>query len=99
MEDKLITVAQFDTAFDAELAKMRLENDGIAAIVVGDSLVANMYTIEAIKVHLLVFERDADRARSLLANPPDEELRYDSDEDMDEDVDEDFDGDGNDQLQ
>ncbi len=105
MEDKLVTVAQFDNAFDAGLAKMRLESEGIEAVVVGADLVANMYTIDAIKVQLQVFEKDIERAEAVLASPPsveddsddygdgDHRDSYEGDEDLDEDFGDDEEGD------
>jgi hypothetical protein len=66
MEDKLVTVEEFETGFEAELAKVRLEEEGIDAIVVGGDLVANMPTIEPIKVELQVFEKDAERAAQII---------------------------------
>ena len=84
MSDKLVTIAKFDSAFDAELAKAVLEDNGIKAAVVGGDLVANMPTIEPIKVELEVFEDDAERAKQLLeeaANQADNEEDYDTEED------------------
>ncbi len=67
MEDKLVTIAEYETDFEAELAKVRLEEEGIDAIVVGSDLVANMPTIEVIKVELQVFEKDAQKAAQIIA--------------------------------
>jgi len=67
MEDKLVTIAEYETGFEAELAKVRLEEEGIEAIVVGGDLVANMPTIEVIKIELQVFERDAQKAAQIIA--------------------------------
>ena len=66
MSDKLVTIAKFDSAFDAELARAVLEDNGIKAAVMGGDLVANMPTIEPIKVELEVFEDDAERAKQVL---------------------------------
>ena len=67
MEDKLVTIAEYETGFEAELAKVRFEEEGIDAIVVGGDLVANMPTIEVIKVELQVFEKDAQKAAQIIA--------------------------------
>ncbi len=67
MEDKLVTAGEFENGFEAELAKVRLEEEGIEAIVVGGDLVANMPTIEVIKVELQVFEKDAQKAAQIIA--------------------------------
>jgi len=67
MEDKLVTVGEFETGFEAELVKVRLEEQGVEAIVVGEDLVANMPTIERIKIELQVFEKDAEKAAKIIA--------------------------------
>ena len=66
MEDKLVTAGEFETGFEAELAKVRLEEEGIEAIVVGEDLVANMPAIERIKIELQVFEKDAQKAAQII---------------------------------
>ena len=65
--EKLVTIAKFESGFDAELAKVTLENAGIESVVFGEDLVVNMPTIEPIYIELKVFEKDADRARQVLA--------------------------------
>ena len=67
MEDKLVTVGEFETGFEAELVKVRLEEQGVEAIVVGEDLVANMPTIEMIKIELQVFEQYAEKAAKIIA--------------------------------
>lgn len=66
MKDKLVTIARFDSPFDAELAKTSLESSDIEAVVLGADLVANMFTIDAIKVELQVFQEDVSRAMEVL---------------------------------
>lgn len=66
-DEKLVTIAKFESGFDAELAKVTLENAGIESVVFGEDLVVNMPTIEPIYIELKVFEKDADRARQVLA--------------------------------
>ena len=66
MEDKLVTAVEFETGFEAELVKVRLEEEGIEAIVVGGDLVANMPTIAPIKVELQVFEQYAEKAAKII---------------------------------
>ena len=67
MEDKLVTVGEFETGFEAELVKVRLEEQGVEAVVVGEDLVANMPTIERIKIELQVFEQYAEKAAKIIA--------------------------------
>ena len=66
-DEKLVTIAKFESGFDAELAKVTLENAGIESVVFGEDLVVNMPTIEPIYIELKVFEKDADLARQVLA--------------------------------
>ena len=66
MEDKLVTVGEYETGFEAELVKVRLEEQGVEAIVVGEDLVANMPTIERIKIELQVFEQYAEKAAKII---------------------------------
>ena len=66
-DEKLVTIEEFESGFDAELAKVTLENAGIESVVFGEDLVVNMPTIEPIYIELKVFEKDADQARQVLA--------------------------------
>jgi len=66
-DEKLVTIAKFESGFDAELAKVTLENEGIESVVFGEDLVVNMPTIEPIYIELKVFEKDAGRANQVLA--------------------------------
>ncbi len=67
MEDKLVTIAEYETGFEAELAKVRLEEEGIDAIVVGGELATNRGAVGPIAVELQVFERDAQKAAQIIA--------------------------------
>ncbi len=67
MEDKLVTAGEFETGFEAELAKVRLEEEGIDAIVVGGELATNRGAVGPIAVELQVFERDAQKAAQIIA--------------------------------
>jgi hypothetical protein len=75
MADRLIKIAEFDNGFEAELARVTLENEGIRATVMGDSLSAiQPYSFpNAVELHVL--ESDAQRAIAILneCNPLPEE--------------------------
>ena len=77
-DQKLVPIAEFEGSFDAELAKLALENAGIESVVFGEDLLAVLPHINAIKVELRVFEADAERAQQVLAKM---EPLEDSDED------------------
>lgn len=68
MADKLITLEHFGNATEAHAARLELDAAGIRAVV-GDDAAAEMLSIMGAGlggVKLLVFERDADRARGIL---------------------------------
>lgn len=65
--EKLVTIQEFQGEFDAELAKLTLENAGIDAVVFGEDLVTNLPHINAIRVELQVFEKDVEKAKQVLA--------------------------------
>ena len=65
-DDKLVTLAGFETGFEAKLAKVALETNGIKSIVVGEDLVTNMPLIYGVRVELQVFARDFDKAGAIL---------------------------------
>ena len=68
MTDKLVTAGEFKTCFEAELAKVQLEAEGIDAIVIGGNLVGYRGVgYRGIKVELQVFEKDAQRAAQIIA--------------------------------
>ena len=66
MEDKLVTVGEFETGFEAELVKVRLEEEGIEAVVIGGELVDNRGAVGPIAVELQVFEKDAQKAAQII---------------------------------
>ena len=65
-DDKLVTLAAFETGLDANLAKIALDNNGIKSIVVGEDLY-NVPIVNCVRIELQVFARDVDKARSILA--------------------------------
>lgn len=69
MRDKepLVTIARYETGFDAEVAKMALDNEGIACFLAGMDLVVNMPYPNVIAVELQVFQSDARRATEVLS--------------------------------
>jgi len=72
MNDELITVAEFSTVFEAEIAKLELDNNGINSIVVGGDLVTMMPPIESIKVELKVGDADVGKAKAILDSAGDD---------------------------
>ena len=66
MSDELVTIAEFNTAFEAEAAKDYLEENDIKAAVVGDDLVSMMVPMPEVTVELQVFAKDAEQAKVAL---------------------------------
>ena len=68
--NRLVTVGEYQFDLEAEIARIALEAEGIRCTVVGGDLVANMPTIEPIRIELQVFDDDVPRAREVLSRPP-----------------------------
>ena len=66
MDDKLVTLEKYDTLFEAEFAKDLLKENGIKAMVVGDSLKDILPVDGMIYVLLKVFASDVDNAKNIL---------------------------------
>ena len=67
-DEKLVSIAEFENSFDAELAKVTLDNAGIRSTVLGEDLgVVQPYSGTLFNVELQVFEKDAERAKEILA--------------------------------
>ncbi|MFC1676133.1 putative signal transducing protein [Planctomycetota bacterium] len=66
MADKLVTIAEFASYMDAELAKQTLANNGIEAVILGANT-ANLYSISSIaNIELQVLEDKAKDASEIL---------------------------------
>lgn len=96
MSDKLVTIAQFPSYIEAEMAKQLLADFGIEAVVTGDNT-SNVYSgLSALTdVELQVFESEAQEAKEILESQQEldeyddnDETDYDYDEEDEEDEDE-----------
>lgn len=67
-DQTLVTIEQFENSFDAELAKVALDDAGIESVLLGGDLV-NMvtYGVPSITIELQVRQKDVERARQVLA--------------------------------
>ena len=67
MDEKLVTIAQFDDYIEADMARQTLEDFGIKAVVTGDNA-SNIYgSISAVeRPALQVLESKAEEARQIL---------------------------------
>lgn len=66
MSDELVTIAEFVTAFEAEMAKDYLEDNDIKAAVVGDDLIAISPAVGKTWVELKVLAKDQQQAKAIL---------------------------------
>jgi hypothetical protein len=69
MDEKLVTVARFDSYMEAELAQQKLGDYGIKAVVMGEN-VGNTYAVAPVvqDIELQTFESQAKEAVDILAN-------------------------------
>ena len=66
MDDKLVTIAEYDQEFEAQFACNMLADSGIKAVVVGGN-VKNLLPADGMMiVQLKVFEADIERGRQIL---------------------------------
>ena len=67
MDDKLVTIARFESYIEAELAKQQLNDSGIKAVVMGENA-GNVYAgaPAAQDIELQTFEQDAKKAQKIL---------------------------------
>ena len=88
MAEKLVTIAQFPSYIEAEMAKQLLSDFNIEAIVTGDNT-SNTYSgLSALTdVELQVFESQAQEAIEILESQQQEPDEYDDNDDTDYDND------------
>ena len=65
-DSNLTVVAEYNTEFEAEMAKSLLDSENIYAEI-EDRYMSSIYPTGVIPSRLLVYEEDADRASALLA--------------------------------
>ena len=74
MNDRLVTIAEFQSDIEAQMAKAALQADGIDAIIVGGAVKDLLPVDGMLNVELQVFARDAQKAKAVLdlqQNQPD----------------------------
>ena len=73
MADKLVTIAQFPSYIEAELAKQLLDDFGIESVVTGENA-SNIYSIPAVEgPELQVLESQAKQAQEILESQESQE--------------------------
>ena len=73
MDDKLVTIAQFPSYIEAEMAKQLLADHGIEAVATGEDA-SNVFSLPAIESpELQVPESQAQQAREILESQKEEQ--------------------------
>jgi hypothetical protein len=66
MDDKLVTLGEYSTIYDAEFTRDVLQENGVKAMVVGDSLKDIMPVDGMVNVQIKVFAGDLTKAASII---------------------------------
>ena len=68
MDDKLVTIAEFENVFEAQVAKTALEDNGISAAIMGEK-VLNLFPADGmLNVQLRIFSADEKKASEVLGS-------------------------------
>jgi len=68
MDDKLVTIAEFESDLEAQMAKSALEANGISAIIIGGNIKDLLPVDGMLNVQLQVFARDVEQAGAILSS-------------------------------
>jgi Zn finger protein HypA/HybF involved in hydrogenase expression len=84
MADRLITIANFDEPLEANLAKIKLESEGIKCFLAGENFVATYWLLSTADrgIKLQVKESEAKRALEILKTKEDQRLEKDKEKDL-----------------
>ena len=68
-EDKeLVTIEEFENSYEADLAKLALDNAGIKSVILGKDLAANLtYNTAIFNVEIQVMAGDVEKAKQVLS--------------------------------
>jgi len=66
MDDKLVTIAVYQSNIEAQMAKAALQAEGIDAIIIGEPIKDLLPVDGMMNVELQVFARDEERAGNVL---------------------------------
>lgn len=88
MRDKeaLVTIAEFENDFDAEIARVALETGGIRAVVLGGDLVANMPPLQEVRLRLQVLAGDVEKAQQILTEMEQESGDFEGLDDLEDET-------------
>jgi len=66
MDDKLVTIVEYQSDIEAQLAMATLQDNDIEAVIMGETIKHMMPFDGMMKVEVQVFAHDAERARAVL---------------------------------
>ncbi|MEN8127393.1 MAG: DUF2007 domain-containing protein [Planctomycetota bacterium] len=67
-DQELVTIEEFENSYEADLAKLALDNAGIKSVILGKDLAANLtYNSAIFNVEIQVMAGDAEKAKQVLA--------------------------------
>ena len=66
MDDRLVTIAEFENVFEAQVAKAALEGNGISAAIMGETVQNLLPADGMLNVQLQVFAADEKKASEVL---------------------------------
>ena len=74
-DDKIVVLEHYHNEYEAEIVRGILESNGLIAGVTGDYFATNLnYALETPPFAVVVFERDLEKAREILATQPIEQI-------------------------
>ena len=68
MDDRLITIAEFENVLEAQVAKAALESNGISAAIMGEKIQNLLPADGMLNVQLQVFAADEKKASEILGS-------------------------------
>ena len=68
MDDRLVTIAEFENLFEAQIAKAALERNGISAAIMGEKVQNLLPADGMLNVQLQVFAADEKKASEVLGS-------------------------------
>ena len=74
MDDKLVTLEKYEMLYEAEFTKDILEENGIKAMIVGETLRGDLYRFaNTAFIELKIFATDVDKAKQIIISQQDAE--------------------------
>ena len=84
-DDKIVVLEHYHNEYEAEIVRGILESNGLIVGVTGDYFATNLnYALETPPFAVVVFERDLEQARAILASQPIEQIPDNNEEEDEE---------------